>query len=81
MTTTCRLCGSESNGMPSGTEHGSDLQASATRSVDDLHCACCGAALPANHTAAAFFEKVKQLAQFGLTSNARLLSEISNPEN
>jgi hypothetical protein len=38
-------------------------------------------ALPTRESAALFLEKLKQLAQFGLTSNVRLLSEPSRVEN
>ncbi len=81
MTVICRLCGSETGNGPSGTEPESSLVTSAPEAADGLCCAGCGAPLPATHAAAAFLEKLKQLAQFGLTSNARLLSEVSGTEN
>jgi hypothetical protein len=77
----CRLCGTDSSGVRS--EEGGECALPLIVAADPfgLTCGLCGVALPARQRAAPFLEKLKQLAQFGLASNARLLSEPSRAEN
>jgi hypothetical protein len=76
----CRLCGCESGtARPAG-----DRQSPPGTAASDpfgLTCSLCGASLPASQSAALLLEKLKQLAQFGLTTNVRLLAEPPGAEN
>jgi hypothetical protein len=77
----CRLCGSELGDGRSDADHRSAVRGIVAHDSDTLSCNLCGVALPTRESAVLFLEKLKQLAQFGLTSNVRLLSEPSRVEN
>ena len=73
----CRLCGSEIRARTPDAAPEAQRGAGALVTGPDLRCDFCGA----TQATAPFLEKLKQLAQFGLTSNARLLSETPSTEN
>lgn len=77
----CRLCGSEFGDGRSDADPRSAARVIVAQDPDGLACSFCGVALPTRESAALFLEKLRQLAQFGLTSNGRLLSEPSRAEN
>jgi hypothetical protein len=77
----CRLCGSESGGASCNAGGECRFPYIAAPDPFGLACELCGVALPAGQRSTLFLEKFKQLAQFGLTSNVRLLSEPSGAEN
>ena len=77
----CRLCGSEIRAHTPDAAPEAQRGAGALVTGPDLQCDFCGAALPVTQVTAPFLEKLKQLAQFGLTSDARLLSETPSAEN
>ncbi len=77
----CRLCGSELGGAPFDAGRSVAFFADVVRDPYGLTCGLCGTVLPASQFAVLFLEKLRQLAQFGLTSNASILSDPSRAEN
>jgi len=71
----CSLCGSELDDATAA----ADARIAPTAGAV-AWCRRCGAALRSPASATRLMDKLRQLAQFGLTSNARLLSEPS-PED
>jgi hypothetical protein len=77
----CRLCGSEFGADRFRAEARTAIRAIVAPDLHGLTCSFCGAALSSGQFTAQFLEKLRQLAQFGLTSDVRLLSEPSRAEN
>jgi len=77
----CWLCGSTFDTERSAADARPAVQFVASQPAHGIVCGLCGVALPTRESAALFLQKLRQLAQFGLTSNVRLLSEPSRTEN
>jgi hypothetical protein len=77
----CWLCGSEFDAARSREGRPLVLPPSVAPDPYGFTCSLCGVTLPASQHLVPLLEKLKQLAQFGLTSNVRLLSEPSRAES